>query len=284
MRYRDRHDPPSLSATRLRRPKWWFAAPLVVLALGVVLSFLPRTLLYPAPQVRVPPAPSPWLEVAIPLPDGTHLHGWWREGGERLVLLFFHGNGENLGTLAGSPFLEQLAGLGAAALVVDYPGYGRSPGRPCEAALHAAADASLLWAEGHATGRPVVAWGWSLGAAVAIPLAARAGEHLAGLIAASPWTRLEDVATEHFPRFLVHLLLSERYDSLAAGIAVRVPALVLHGNRDPIIPVSHGRRVAATLAGPTRYVEIPGAGHNDLFSHPLAWRAVVSFLAGCKRP
>jgi hypothetical protein len=175
--------------------------------------------------------------------------------------------------------LEQLAGLGAATLVVDYPGYGRSPGRPGEAALHAAADASLTWAEGHASGRPVVAWGWSLGAAVAIPLAARSGQRLAGLIAASPWTRLEDVAAVHFPRFLVRLLLSERYDSLAAAAAVSIPALVLHGGRDGIIPAEHGRRLAATLAGPTHYREVPGAGHNDLFAHPQAWREVASFLA-----
>ena len=268
-----------MAPTHPRRWRRLLVAALLVLAFATVLSFLPRTLLYPAPMVRVPPPPPLWSEVVIPLPNGGQLHGWWREGSGHLVLLFFHGNGENLGTMANSPFLEQLASLGAAALVVDYPGYGRSPGRPCEAALHAAADAALNWVEEHAGGGSVLAWGWSLGAAVAIPLAARSGERLAGLIAASPWTRLEDVATEHFPRFLVRLLLTERYDSLAAAAAVRLPALVLHGGQDHIIPAHHGRRVAAALAGPTRYVEVSGAGHNDLFSHPQAWREVAHFLA-----
>ncbi len=265
-----------------RRLERIFVGGLLLLFFGIMLTCLPRALLYPAPQASVPEPPPPWRDVAVPLRGGTHVCAWWQEGNGGPVVLFFHGNGESLGTLGHGGFLDHLAGVGSATLVVDYPGYGRSPGRPSEQALHAAADASLAWAEEHGGGRPVVVWGWSLGAAVAISLAARAGGRVRGLIAASPWTRLEDVAAEHFPRFLVRLLISERYDSLAAAAAVRVPALVLHGERDAIIPAEHGRRLARALAGPTRQVEVPGAGHNDLLSHPQVWREAESFVAALR--
>lgn len=253
--------------------------------LVLVLSSLPRAMLYPAPRLPVPEPPVPWREVHLPLAENGHVHGWWRGSpGPGVVLVFFHGNGESLATLGWGGFLEQLAAVSAATLVLDYPGYGRSPGRPGEAALHAAADAALHFAGAEGSGRPVVVWGWSLGAAVAIPLAARAGERVGGLIAASPWTRLHDVAAVHFPRVLVRLLLREEYDSLRAAAAVHVPALVLHGQRDGIIPAEHGRRIAAALAGPTRHVEVAGVGHNDLLTHPTVWREVASFIAGVAAP
>lgn len=245
----------------------------------IVLTFLPRAMLYPAPPVPVPPPPPPWREVIVPLAGDRHVHGWWcPEGDAGATLLFFHGNGESLATLGYGGFLEQLAALGGATLVIDYPGYGRSPGRPSETGLHAAADGALAFAESQRPKRQVVAFGWSLGAAVAVPLAARAGGRVHGLIAASPWTRLEDVAAVHFPRFLVRLLLRERYDSLAAAPAIHCPVLVLHGAQDGVIPAEQGRRLAASLAGSTRHVELDGAGHNDLFSHPRVWLEVASFL------
>lgn len=272
-----------MSPNASRRRERLLVTAFLVLAFGFVLSSVPRVMLYPAPRATVPAPPLPWTEVEVPVRSGSHVHGWWRERpGAGAVVVFFHGNGESLATLGHGGFLEQLATIGAATLVVDYPGYGRSPGRPNEAALHAAADAALAFAEAEGNDRPVVVWGWSLGAAVAIPLAARAGKRVQGLIAASAWTRLEDVAAVHFPRFLVRLLLAERYDSLAAAAAVRAPALVLHGERDGIIPAEHGRRVAATLAGPTHHVEIAGAGHNDLLAQPRVWREVASFVASLR--
>ncbi len=260
----------------------------ITLAVGAgvfVLSFLPRAMLYPAPRLPVPEPPMPWREVRIPLADNGHVHGWWRASPDPgATLIFFHGNGESLATLGWGGLLDQLAAVSAATLVLDYPGYGRSPGRPSEAGLHAAADAALHFAEAEENSRPVVVWGWSLGAAVAIPLAARAGERVGGLIAASPWTRLRDVAAVHFPRVLVRLLLREEYHSLRAAAAVHVPALVLHGREDGIIPPEHGRRIAAALAGPTRHVEVAGVGHNDLLTHPAVWREVANFIAGVAKP
>lgn len=241
-----------------------------------------RALLYPVPAVRVPsPPPPPLWEADLELADGTRV-GAWAGGAQspqrgRPVLLFFHGNGENLETMRRAGLFDELLALGAGFLAIDYPGYGRSGGRPSEPALERAAAAALRRIEEERPGEPVVAAGWSLGAALALRLAAERPDAVAGVAALSAWTSLPELARVHFPGFLVRLLLRERYDSLAAAEGLRLPVLVIHGGRDRIVPAAHGRRLAAALAR-GRWVEIPQAGHNDLLGHPRVWRELAGFL------
>ncbi|HSF38516.1 MAG TPA: alpha/beta hydrolase, partial [Thermoanaerobaculia bacterium] len=83
-----------------------------------------------------------------------------------------------------------------------------------------------------------------------------------------------------FPGFMVKALLRERYDSRAAAKEVRVPALVIHGERDELIPVSQGKEIAETLAGSTRWVPVPRAGHNDLLGERVVWEEMEGFFRG----
>jgi 3-oxoadipate enol-lactonase len=60
---------------------------------------------------------------------------------------------------------------------------------------------------------------------------------------------------------------------------IDVPALVLHGDHDLIVPVENGRMLAARLAN-ARYVELPGRGHNVQLEDPATInRLVLEFLA-----
>lgn len=263
--------------------------PLALALLAVPLLAVPlldafaRASLYPAPSIAVPsPPPAPLTEVRLDTERGDSVIAWAGGAdappGEPLVL-FFHGNGENLATLHLAGAFDELAALGVAYLAIDYPGYGNSSGRPSEEGLAAAADAALAWATERPRQRPVVACGWSIGAAVAVGLTARHPGDTAALIALSPWSSLPELARRYFPGPLVRLALADRYDSLTAAPAVAVPALVIHGRRDAIIPAEHGRRLAAALGGPVEHREVPAAGHNDLLAHPEVWREIGRFLA-----
>jgi uncharacterized protein len=250
-----------------------------------MLDAFARPMIYPAPPVQVPsPPPPPLAEVALDLATGERVVGWAHAGAglapSAPVALFFHGNGENLATLHWAGLFGDLADLGIALLVVDYPGYGRSTGTPSEEGLVATGDAAVAWALARHPGRPVAVCGWSLGAAVAIAAAARQPAGVAGLVGLSAWTTLADVARLLFPSLLVKGLLRERYDSLALAPGIRVPALVVHGEEDELIPVEQGRRIAAALGGPTRWVPVPGAGHNDLLAQPVVWEELRRFFAG----
>ena len=248
----------------------------------VLNTLLFRQILYPVPAFPVPAQPpSGFEEVRLPLPKGGTAHAWARlEPGARAAVVLLHGNGENLRTLAYSGILNDLADLGVSFLALDYPGYGRSTGRPSEKGNVAAALAGLEWLEERRPEARQVLFGWSLGAGVAMQAVRDRPSGLAGIVLASPWTRLEDVARRHFPGWLVRLTIVERYDSLAAAAEVDLPVLVVHGREDEIIPVSQGARLAQTFAGPHRWVEIPGAGHNDLLGFPRVWTELAGFLDG----
>lgn len=248
-----------------------------------MLARTARRMTYPAPPVAVPsPPPPPLEEVRLELPDGTEVAAWAGGGGDvpadAPVALFFHGNGENLETMRRAGSFRELEALDVAYLAADYPGYGRSGGRAREEGVLATGEAAVAWARRRHPERPLVLCGWSLGAAVAVASAAAHPGDVDGLVAMSAWTTLADVASVHFPGFLVRALLPERYDSLAVAARVRAPALVIHGERDAIIPVELGRSLADSLAGPTRWVPVSGAGHNDLLAHDVVWRELGDFL------
>ncbi len=239
-----------------------------------------RNLIYPAPGVAVG-APPPGFElVQLPLADGGEVEAWHREAvgsGARTPLIYFHGNGENLETLRWAGLTDRLAALGVPVLLVDYPGYGNSGGAPSEQSLKSAAVAALRWSRDQYSERKVIPCGWSLGAALAIYLAAEHSEETSGIVALSPWTSLTAVADVHFPGWLVALGLRESYDSLAIVSRLTAPMLVVHGTEDEVIPVDQGRHLAAASSHAT-WVPVEGAGHGDLLARNEVWRRISGFI------
>jgi pimeloyl-ACP methyl ester carboxylesterase len=245
-----------------------------------MLDSLARQMLYPAPPVPVPsPPPPPLEEVRLRLSNGNEAVAWFLAG-PGPVVVFFHGNGENLETLRWSGLFEELGGLGVAVLAVDFPGYGRSTGAPSEEGLIASGDAAVAWVRENHPERPLVIAGWSLGAALAIATVDRHPDAVRGLIALSPWTTLAEVAREIFPEFAVKAMPREHYDSRTAAQRIRVPALVVHGERDDLIPARQGEEIASVLGESARWVPVRGAAHNDLLGRREVWEAIRTFLSG----
>lgn len=239
-------------------------------------------MVYPAPLMRVSAPPQGMEDLFISLADGVEVHGWlYRHSAgndSTPIMLFFHGNGENLETLRLSGILPDFQSLGVHLLALDYPGYGRSGGSSSESALIKAADVAFAWMSENFPANPKIICGWSLGAAVAFQAAAKRSDEITGFIALSPWTSLPDVAAVHYPRWMVNSLLNEEYNSLAAAGQIHCPALIIHGEADQIIPAVQGEKVAAAMGAPARWVKVPRAGHNDLLDRPVVWQEIRAFL------
>jgi fermentation-respiration switch protein FrsA (DUF1100 family) len=148
-------------------------------------------------------------------------------------------------------------------LLFDYRGYGRSSGRPDEEGTYRdarAARAALI-------DRPTVDasrtlyLGESLGGAVALALALESPP--TGLVLQSTFTSVRDAARRHYP-FLPRGIVPDAYPSLSRIRELSAPLLVLHGDRDGIVPLSHGRALFEAAPGNKRIHVFAGLGHNDL--------------------
>jgi len=228
--------------------------------------------------IFVPPTPSygSGVEdlVMLPTARGDTIAAFHRVvPGATLTVLFAHGNAEDIGD--GRPHLERYAGLGVSVLAFDYPGYGASSGEPSERGAYAAADAAYdyLTAEIGLSPEAVVAHGRSLGGGVMVDLASR--RRIGGLIVESSFVSAYRVMIP------IRVLPFDQFENLAKMPAVDAPVLVIHGERDEVIPAWHGRRLWAVVPDDRRSaLWVPGAGHNDLaaVAGDSYWDALADFL------
>jgi pimeloyl-ACP methyl ester carboxylesterase len=258
---------------------------LLIVAGSILMNGLVRYMIYPAPWVRVPSVPpTPCKEIVLSVSENTKITGWYSGmNRDAPFLLYFHGNGENLATLWETGIFQRFEELGVNILAVDYPGYGRSSGKPSETSVLKSAQVALNWVSENFPDKKLIVCGWSLGAAVAILTAARNQETVRGVVALSAWTSIVEVARKHYPGWLVNLLLKEKYDSSTAAKEIHTPALIIHGQMDRIIPVQQGRILADNFLTSPHFIEIKGADHNSLLAFPEVWQAISSFVASISK-
>lgn len=179
------------------------------------------------------------------------------------TILFFYGNGNTLQSAWG--IVESWRGYGANVCAVEYPGYGMSGGTPGEPQFYAAADAAhaYLSSRDGVDKTKIIAVGWSLGAAVAVDLAAR--KPVAGLMTMSAFTSMTDMAGRLYWFLPVRLLVRHRFESLCKMPDVTCPALILHGRDDTLIPWTMSDQLAKASKGTVKTVFFPGFDHNEAF-------------------
>ena len=207
-------------------------------------------------------AESVWFNSA----DGTHLHGWFFEsqsGPETATIIFFHGNGGNIGNVGWLG--QRFAKRGFDVLLFDYRGYGASDGVAAnEADLYADGDAAVAFLRNAKGANPdrIILYGQSLGTAIVSDVASRgvfgavvleSGFSSASSVAASvlPW----------LPRFL-HFLGKNRFESARKLTNVKAPILITHGDPDATIPTEESQLLFASANEPKKLLILRGAGHN----------------------
>ncbi len=198
--------------------------------------------------------------------DGERLHGWWvpaPHGQSRGHVLFFHGNAGNISHRVVDAQL--LAAEGFDVVLFDYRGYGRSSGRPSEEGTYRDGRAALRALRSRPGVDParVFYLGESLGGGVALALALEVPP--AGLALRSAFTSVKAMGRLHYP-LVPGFIVPDAYPSLRRIPALRCPLLVLHGDRDDLVPLGHGQALFAAAPEPKRLEVLPGAGHNDLLA------------------
>ena len=201
-------------------------------------------------------------EVTLSTDDGLSLLSWYLPPPPgRPVIVYFHGNGGHIGYRAER--LLRFAREGYGVLMPEYRGYGGNPGAPSETGFYAdgRAAAGFLDREGVAPNR-LVLYGESLGSGVAVALAVQ--HEIGALILEAPPTSVAEVAQCPFPYVPASRMVTDRFDSLSRIGHVRAPILVLHGERDRVVPVRYGRALLDAAPEPKEAWFSAEAGHEDL--------------------
>ncbi len=195
--------------------------------------------------------------------DGVPVHVLEVPGrADARTVVHFHNNRE---TAEDQLWLARsLSARGLGVVLVEFRGYGRSSDQdPSEEGLYADAEAALdmLAARGQGPDR-VVLFGTSLGTGVAAEMARRGRG--ARLVLVTPYTSLPDLVTDVVPAVPARALLADHFDTLEKCEQISVPTLVIHGDRDEIVPLWMGERVAERVGG--SLLVLPGRKHGDLFA------------------
>lgn len=233
-----------------------------------------RLIFFPSPVIETTPADlglvyeEVWLPVQTKTGKVENLNGWWipTTSSEARILLYLHGNGQNIG--ANVEYAQRFQQLGFSVLMIDYRGYGRSEGKfPTEDQVYQDAQAAwdYLVQQRGIPPQEIFVYGHSLGGAVAIDLAV-SNSTMAGLIVEGSFTSIRDMADDrgNYGFLPLELILTQRFDSISKIKSLSIPLLLIHGTSDQIVPAAMSEVLFDAAHVPKQLLLVPGAGHNDV--------------------
>ncbi len=223
------------------------------------LLFMPSSGMVHTPDSFGITAEDFWVETG----DGVQIHGWYfpNDNSEQVIVLS-HGNAGNISyriTIA-----ETLLETGAAVLMYDYRGYGKSEGSPNEKGLYKDIEAVVA---GLKNGKEykeenIFMYGRSLGGAVAAYAATQ--YNLGGLVLDSAFRNLRTMIRDVYP-FVPTALARYTFptDEYLKELE-NIPVIIMHSPNDEIVGFHNGEYLFDVANEPKQFVELRG-GHNNNF-------------------
>lgn len=254
------------------------AAISIYLALCAFMYFAQRGLMYFPDHTRTAPADAGLpqaKEEKLATADGETILVWHipPRDEKQPVVVYFHGNGGALNLRAQR--FARLAAEGIGVIGVSYRGYGGSSGAPSEEGLIADGIAAYEFAAKLYSPARVALWGESLGTGVAVAVASEAP--VAKLVLETPFTSAAAVGASVYPFLPVWWLMKDQFRSDLRIRNVKAPVLILHGERDSVVPIRFGEQLFGMIAGEKKFARFPSGEHYDLDRHG-GLKAAVEFL------
>ncbi len=224
----------------------------------------------------------------VSLDVGIKLSGWLfrTDAPRRGTVVYLHGLGDNRASVLG--IAAHFTMMGFDVLAYDSRAHGESGGEACTYGYYEKRDLSRAL-DRLATG-PVIAFGVSLGASIALQAAAE-DPRVAIVVALAPFSDLRTAVAERAPFFATPGEINEgfrlaeeaghfRADDVSAVKAaprIRSSVMLVHGTDDHETPFAHSERIYAALVGPKKLAPVPGAGHRHLLTAET-WRQIDAFI------
>jgi len=248
----------------------------LMISCNTTFFYHPTKEVYFSPKTMGFPSNELWIQSK----DGTKLHGFHllsnpNADHKNTIVLFFHGNAENIS----SHFLmvAWLADKGYDVVLFDYRGYGKSKGEADHAAIQQDVTAMLHYGANLARDKnlKLIVYGQSLGGILAANGLLRWQSEPASsqymqpnlLILDSTFASYQKIAASKFDgcitlfRWLPYIIVSDRYSAEDIAALAPLPIFVIHGDQDDIVPDRFGRELYELAGNPKRLMIVERAQH-----------------------
>ncbi len=237
------------------------------LAVLILMILLESSLVFPGSPSTAGDWSHPGIaleEVVFVSADGTQLHGFFFPNPKSdQYLLFCHGNGENIATIASEMDLLRKQ-LNVSVFAFDYRGYGKSGGSPWEEGVLADGEAAAVWLADRSQ-QPIenlIIMGRSLGGGVAVHLASLVDPQ--ALILDRTFSSTVDVAADRYWWLPVRYVMRNQFWSIVRIKRYEGPLFQMHGDKDEVIPIWSGKKLfTASPSEDKFFMEIADLYHND---------------------
>jgi pimeloyl-ACP methyl ester carboxylesterase len=170
-----------------------------------------------------------------------------------------------------------LQGMGVSSLVFNYSGYGASTGTI--SAAHCEEDARAAYRElvdrGH---QSIVLVGFSLGSGIGCAVASRID--LDGLVLCEGFSSFREAGgAMGFPQWLTRVVPNV-WDTVHRVGELGMPVLVVHSDKDDLLPLSMAERVAEACGPRGQLIVMNGLSHNAPIFAPTAayWQPITEWV------
>ena len=181
-------------------------------------------------------------EVYIEVENEIKLKSWLinKDFKNLKTLLIFHGNAGDLSNRIYK--LNELNKLQINILLISWRGFSGNKGSPTEKNLYKDAEAAINWLnKKNVSNNQIILYGESLGTGIAVEMAKK--NDFNSIILESPFTSIENSAKIYYPYLPVKYLLKDRYDTISKINMVKSPIMIMHGEKDDVVPLSMGKKL-----------------------------------------
>ncbi|MEX0635566.1 MAG: alpha/beta fold hydrolase [Ferruginibacter sp.] len=272
-----------LPPTTTSKQKWMRRFKLFVLiycTIGIALYYLQEQILFHPKKLNsnyIFNFKEPFNELKIPFnkTDTVNMIQFYpKDSMRRGVLLYFHGNKNNVEHYAG--FVTAFTQHGYEVWMPDYPGYGKSTGELTEEKLYNIAYEVQKMATLRYGADSIVVYGKSLGTA----LAAYAGSVQKNklLILETPYYSIPSLFKSYAFMYPASMMSNYKLPTYSFLSEVQSPVIIFHGTGDWVVPYRSGAQLKKHLKKGDQFIRIPKGSHNNLSESPIYQLAIDSLM------
>lgn len=197
-----------------------------------------------------------------------------------VCIIYSHGNSADIGTSL-LECVDLSLNTNCCVISFEYPGYGLCKNRSLtEENVYYNLIKTYLFVREilKFESNKIILYGFSLGTGVSFDLASRSEYPIGGLILHAPFLSIL--------RTIYNMRISKFFDffcSVDKAKDISAPVLILHGNKDTIVPYMHGKILSKKISEKNlfEFVTIKGANHNNTLktSRDFVYKRIRRFIS-----